>query len=204
MIRNVILDMGNVLLTFDPEVSLNLYCDSEQAKDIIRRELFWGPEWVMGDRGGIPDKGRFDLVKQRVPEQYWDALKKCCDNWYICMNPVEGAAEFCSFVRERGLGIYILSNASDAFYTYFPKFLPLNYFDGVVVSADIHMLKPDREIYDYIVNKYHLCPDECLFIDDMPQNVEGARRAGLHAIRFENDYALIKQLLLIQSEQKST
>lgn len=196
MIKNVILDMGNVLLDYNPEVPLNMFCDCEEAKDIIRNELFHGPEWVMGDRGDIPDKGRYELVKQRVPEKYWDALKQCCDRWYICMNPIQGAAEFCSFVREQGLGIYILSNASDAFYEYFPKFLPLTFFDGVVVSADIHMLKPDPEIYTYLTDKYGLEPSECLFIDDMPQNVQGAKQAGLQAVRFENDYDTVRQLIL--------
>lgn len=112
------------------------------------------------------------------------------------MNPIQGAAEFCNFVREQGLGIYILSNASDAFYEYFPQFLPLTYFDGVVVSADIHMLKPDPEIYTYLTDKYGLEPSECLFIDDMPQNVQGAKQAGLQAVRFENDYDLVRQLIL--------
>ncbi len=196
MIKNVILDMGNVLLDYNPEVPLNMFCDCEEAKDIIRNELFHGPEWVMGDRGDIPDKGRYELVKRRVPEKYWDALKQCCDRWYICMNPIQGAAEFCNFVREQGLGIYILSNASDAFYEYFPKFLPLTFFDGVVVSADIHMLKPGREIYTYLTDKYGLNPAECLFIDDMPQNVQGAKQAGLQAVRFENDYDSVRQLIL--------
>ena len=198
MIQNVILDMGNVLLDYNPDVSLNLFCSCDEEKEIIRRELFSGPEWVMGDRGDIPDSGRFELVRQRVPEQYWGALKNCCDSWHICMKPLEGAKAFCDFVKGHGLGIYILSNASDAFYEYFPKFLPLDYFDGVVVSADIHMLKPDREIFDYLIGKYHLRPEECLFIDDMPRNVEGARQAGLQAFRFENDYAPIRELLLSQ------
>lgn len=58
--------MGNVLLDYNPEVPLNMFCDCEEAKDIIRNELFHGPEWVMGDRGDIPDKGRYELVKRRA------------------------------------------------------------------------------------------------------------------------------------------
>lgn len=199
MIKNVILDMGNVLLDYNPELPLDMFCDCEEAKDIIRNELFRGPEWVMGDRGDIPDQARFELIKNRVPEKYWDALKKCCDQWHLFLKPIAGAAEFCEFVREQGLGIYVLSNASDAFYVYFPKFLPLDYFDGVVVSADIHMLKPDTEIYTYLTEKYRLEPSECLFIDDMPQNVQGAKQAGLQAVRFENDYMPIRQLILSEN-----
>ena len=67
MIRNIVLDMGNVLLDYNPEFVMDTFCSSEEEKDIIRRELFEGPEWEMADSGDIKDKDRFDLVKSRVP-----------------------------------------------------------------------------------------------------------------------------------------
>ena len=147
----------------------------------------------MGDLGEISDPDRYDLVKNRVPEAYWPHLKKCCDGWYVCMEELEGARAFCEYVKQAGYGIYILSNASDAFYTYFPDFLPTDYFDGVVVSADIHMIKPDREIFEYLLKKYGLRAEECLFIDDMQENVEGARAAGMQAHRFTGSHEEIKK-----------
>ena len=153
MIKNIVLDMGNVLLDFNPEFVLNTFCSSDEEKEIIDRELFNGPEWALGDKGDIKDKDRFGLVKVRVPEKYHEALKKCADNWDICMNPLEGAREFCEYVKDHGYGIYVLSNASDLFYTYFPKFLPLDFFNGVFVSSDYLMLKPDVEIYKTFLNK---------------------------------------------------
>ena len=193
MIKNVILDMGNVLLNYDPQIPLDLYCDSREEKEMIRRELFEGPEWRLGDLGEISDPDRYDLVKSRVSEAYWPHLKKCCDSWYVCMEELEGARNFCDYVKRAGYGIYILSNASDAFYTYFPPFLPTDYFDGVVVSSDVHMVKPDREIFEYLLNKYGLKAEECLFIDDMQENVEGARAAGMQAFRFAGNYEEIKK-----------
>ncbi len=193
MIRNVIFDMGNVLLRYDPQVSLDAFCSSEEEKALIRKELFEGPEWAMGDEGLIRDGDRYDLVKRRVPEEHWPALKQCCDRWFICMKPLPGAEEFCRYVKDRGLGAYILSNASDAFYRYFPEFLPLSFFDGVVVSADIRLLKPHREIYQYLLDKFGLRGEDCLFLDDMPQNVEGAREAGLNAFHFTGDFQQVKR-----------
>ena len=188
MIKNVVLDMGNVLLDFDPEFVMNMFCSSPEEKEIINKELFNGPEWKMGDRGDIKDKDRFDLVKVRVPEKYHEALKNCADRWDVCMTPLNGAREFCESVKESGFGIYVLSNASDLFYVYFPKFLPLDFFDGVFVSADYRMLKPDVEIYKTFLEKYGLQGDECLFIDDREDNIEGARKAGLNTFRFMGDY----------------
>ena len=195
MIKNVVLDMGNVLLDFRPEYVLDTFCSSEEEKDVIRKELFEGPEWKMGDRGDIKDKDRFDLVKVRVPEQYHKALKDCADKWDICMVPLEGAEKFCKTLREKGFKIYVLSNASDLFYVYFPKFLPLDFFDGVFVSSDYLMLKPDVEIYKAFLDKYGLKADECLFVDDLAVNVAGAAEAGMNTFRFMGDYdAVISQL----------
>ena len=195
MIKNVVLDMGNVLLDFRPEYVLNQFCSSEEEKDVIRRELFEGPEWAMADRGDIKDKDRYDLVKKRVPEKYHEALKNCALHWDICMDPLEGAKEFCETVKEKGYKIFVLSNASDLFYVYFPKFLPLDFFDGVFVSSDYLMLKPDVEIYKTFLNKYGLKGEECLFIDDREDNVAGAKKAGLNTFRFEGDYEKILSTL---------
>ena len=57
MIKNIIFDMGNVLLSYNPQIPLDLYCRSQEAKDIIRRELFEGPEWVQGDYGYVSNLG---------------------------------------------------------------------------------------------------------------------------------------------------
>lgn len=187
--------MGNVLLDYNPQFVLDTFCSSEEEKAVIDRELFNGPEWKMGDRGDIKDKDRFELVKGRVPEKYHAALKNCADNWDICMNPLEGAREFCESVKNSGYGIYVLSNASDLFYVYFPKFLPLDFFNGVFVSSDYLMLKPDVKIYKAFLEKYGLNGSECLFIDDREDNVAGASQAGLNTFRFKGNYNEILKLL---------
>jgi len=195
MIKNVVLDMGNVLLDFNPEFVLSEFCSSEEEKAVIRKELFEGPEWALGDKGDIKDKDRFDLVKGRVPEKYHEALKNCANHWDICMDPLPGAENFCRRVKEMGLRIYVLSNASDLFYTYFPKFLPLEFFNGVFVSSDYLMLKPDVKIYETFLNKYGLDPKECLFVDDRMENVEGAEKAGMNGFCFKGDYDRVLSVL---------
>lgn len=195
MIKNIVLDMGNVLLDYNPEFVLDTFCSSDEEKEIIMRELFEGPEWKMADRGDINDGDRFGLVKDRVPEKYHEALKNCADRWTICMVPLDGAKEFCEKVRSEGYGIYILSNASDSFYEYFPKFLPLDFFNGVFVSRNYRMIKPDVKIYETFLGEYGLEAGECLFIDDREDNVEGAQKAGMNTFRFTGNYGEIIRLL---------
>lgn len=193
MIKNIVLDMGNVLWNFDPQIPLDLYCETAEEKKIIRKELFEGPEWKMGDLGQIHDPDRYEPVKKRVPEAYWDGLKKCCERWHTCMKAMDGAGDFCDDLKQKGYRLFILSNASDAFYDFFPLFRPLDYFDGVVVSSDVHMVKPDRRIYEYLLRKYDLAAEECLFIDDMQVNVDAARSVGMQAYRFTDSYEEIKK-----------
>lgn len=193
--KNIILDMGNVLLTYNPQVCLDYFLDNEEDKALIMKELFQGPEWVEGDLGYMTDEERYHAVKERIPQRLHKALKNCALQWTMCMKPVAGAKEFCDYVKEKGYHLYVLSNASSSFYDYFPKeFAPLSYFDGVVVSCDIHKIKPDRAIYEYMLEKYELNPKECFFLDDRPENVEGAIALGMSGAMFEGDFQVLREV----------
>lgn len=196
MIRNIIFDMGNVLLDYDPQIPLNTYLDNEDDRAVIRKELFEGPEWIQRDLGKISLEDMYANICKRVPEHLWEPLKKCVYGWDICMTPIDGALDFCTYAKEKGYAIYVLSNAGEDFYRYFPEFAPLDFFDGVVVSSDIHIIKPDVEIFHYLLEKYQLNASECLFIDDREENVEGAKSAGMEAILFHNDFEEIEHWLM--------
>lgn len=196
MIKNIVLDMGNVLFDYNPDFVVNTFCSSEEEKAVIKSELFGGPEWELGDKGVIRDRDRYDLVKVRVPEEYHEALRKCAYEWDICMKPLPGAKDFCNYVKDSGYRVFVLSNASDLFYQYFPRLLPLEFFDGVFVSADHLMLKPDSEIYETFLDEYGLKAEECLFIDDRELNVKAAAELGFKTFRFAGDFEVVKRLFL--------
>ena len=83
---------------------------------------------------------------------------------------------------------------SNRFFHYFPKHYDLNSFDGVVVSSDVKMIKPNPEIYQYILKTYHLNPEESLFVDDMKENIEAAKALGIHGIVFETYEQAVRDL----------
>ena len=187
--------MGNVLLDYNPDAAMQMLGINEKAKPVIMKELFCGNEWVQLDLGNISIDEAFENIKQRIHEEYHSDLRKCIDEWDVCMVPVDGAKDFCEFVKSKGFGVYVLSNAHKSFYSYFPRYFDLDFFDGVVVSADVHTVKPDIKIYKYLLEKYSLKAEECLFIDDRADNVEGAKKAGMNAAQFKNDFEEIKQYL---------
>lgn len=195
MLKNIIFDMGNVLLDFNPQKVLDKFCHSEEEKECIRRELFLAPEWLMADRGVISDRDRYGLIKDRVPEEYRPALHDCCYHWEFCMTPLPDAREFVQDCKKAGYRVYILSNASDLFFTYFNNFSPLSDFDGAVVSCQELLLKPEEEIYRRLFERYHLKPQECFFIDDREENILGGEGLGMKGHVFRNDYAAIREEL---------
>lgn len=188
MIKNIVMDMGNVLLAYDPFVILNRVCDSEREKKLILEHLFEGEAWEMGDRGEITNEQRYEIVKPWLPENLHPKLKTCVEQWDICMEPVTGAKEFCVRRREEGFGMYVLSNACSRFHTYFPKQFGCDYFDGIMVSSDVHLIKPDVRIYELLCETYGLIPQECVFVDDRLENVEAAKEVGMQGIVFAGDY----------------
>lgn len=193
MIKNIIFDMGNVLMDYNPQVPLDLYCKTEEEKEVIRRELFGGSEWVQGDLGNITEEELYEKVRNRIPQKWHDSLRKCVYQWDVCMVPLPEALKFYQYAKQKGYHMYVLSNASRKFYEYFPRFAPLKEFDGIVVSADLHMIKPDIRIYKYLLEKYELKPEECLFIDDRADNVAAAKQAGMQGQVYEGEFENIKK-----------
>ena len=70
----------------------------------------------------------------------------------------------------------------------------MEFFDGIVVSADIHCIKPSAKIYQYLLERYDLIPEECLFIDDRLENVSGAIEVGMQGYQFKNDFEELRKM----------
>ena len=97
-------------------------------------------------------------------------------------------------LRER-YRLGLLSNANDDLRQMLTERWQItDQFDDMIISAEVGLLKPDRRIYELAVSRLGVQPDEAVFIDDMPVNVEGARIAGLQAIQYLNNQQVIEDL----------
>jgi putative hydrolase of the HAD superfamily len=200
VIKNLLMDLGNVTLSFDPKAMVSPWVESEADRDQILRAVFLHPDWSRGDGGGITEAELRENARERLPERLHEALDNVLLHWPEYLTALPGAREFMLDMKARGLKLYALSNAPLR-YQEFRKDLPLvDLFDGEVISALIGRSKPGAEFFRYALDTYSLNPEECLFADDLEPNVLGARAAGIEACVFDGDYGALTALI----EQKNS
>ena len=194
-IKNIILDMGNVLIDFKPENALEEYFPEEE-RELIKTELFEGAEWIHADLGLITNKERFCGVSKRIPERLHKKLEDCIEGWQYCSLSLHpGAQEFLGEITAQGFRLFVLSNACDMFHQYFQRYYDLSIFDGILVSSDVTMIKPYVRIYERLLKNFGLEASECLFLDDRAENVKGAIKAGIQAVTFDGSFERVKKYL---------
>lgn len=196
MIKNIVFDMGQVLIHWTPKQMASLLGFSEQDTQLVERELFRSVEWVRLDRGTIAEADAIRSVCSRLPEHLHEGVAQLITGWWQWpLVPVSGMAELIRELKSLGFGIYLLSNASSGLHEYFHRLPGAECFDGKVVSADWKMLKPQPEIYRTLYSEFHLDPAECVFIDDIPANVDGAMMTGMEGIVFHGDAVRLRREL---------
>lgn len=196
MIKNIIFDMGGVLIDYNPEKTLYGIFDRETA-DILLREIFRNQLWADKDRGIIAPEEIMKIKKDAIPEAVYEKVCEMVDNFYPYMPVFEQMYDFVKSLRENGYGIYLLSNASADFHIRREGIPALSLFDGVLISADYKLLKPEKEIYEALYKEFDLKPEECFFIDDVQKNIDGARATGMDGhCYYHGDLEILKKDLI--------
>lgn len=189
--------MGQVLISFDPLFFISkLGISDKKDIDILLKEIYKSVEWSMMDRGTLSEEDASKIMSKRVPDHLKEYVIKLTSEWNRPIVPINGAKELIKELKDNGYKIYLLSNASLNHKNYWDKVPGSEYFDGVVVSSYIKLVKPDPRIYEHLLDKYNLKANECVFIDDSTLNVEGAVYSGLKGIVFHGDYKEVREKLI--------
>lgn len=195
MIKNIIFDMGNVLIRFDRKIFLDRLDVTQADKDLLLREVFASVEWAQMDRGSKTEETALESICKRLPERLHAAAESLVFHWDEPLIPIAGMYELVEELKANGYGIYLLSNASVRQHAYWPRIPESRFFDGTLISADEQVMKPQPEIYHLCMERFGLKAQECLFIDDMAHNVEGAIWCSLSGAVFHGDAALLRKEL---------
>lgn len=197
MIRNIVFDMGNVLVRYDPEKTLRKYLAREEDIHLLMKEFYGSGVIGDTDRGVKTYENIIDERAPFLPQRLVVLLKKLyLDQCYGReeMPVFPEMYDLVALLKKNGYRVYLLSNAGVDFYQYSPYIPAIGLMDGKIVSSDYKLLKPEKEIYETLFRKYALLPAECVFIDDMPVNIEGAERCGMEGICFSPSWESVSVL----------
>ncbi len=198
MIKNIVFDMGNVLLNYDADRVCRQFMSDKSERKEVSMAVFASQEWLMLDMGIIPEEEALRRMQSRLDtDRKKEMARLCLAHWHeYNMWPVEGMADVVKNLKETGYGIYLCSNASLRLLTCYQQIPGIEYFDGILFSAEVKCIKPQKEMYHHLFERFGLKPEECFFIDDMMQNIEGARACGMEGWCFKDkDVEKLKEVL---------
>ena len=186
MVRNVIFDIGNVLMDFRwMEYMYSLFGDDKQTIEAVNQAIWRHGTWVSMDEG-TNEATAIEKAVSLVPA-HEDEIRRAFVHAGQAMHKQDYAIPWIQELKRMEKRVFYLSNYS-AFSIRANRdvldFLP--HMDGGVFSYQVHIVKPNPEIYRLLCEKYNLNAEECLFTDDMPDNIAAAQECGFHAVLFES------------------
>ena len=186
MIKNIIFDFGGVLLDWNPRYLYKSYFNNDEEMEHFLADICNG-EWNIRQDAGRPFAEAVKELQAKFPE-YAEAIQMYDDDWEKMLKcELPESIDLLKELKFMGYGIYGLTNWSAEKIGYaFANYSFFSLFDGIVVSGVEKVVKPDRKIYEILLERYSLKPGECVFIDDNQVNVDMAKVLGINAIRFDN------------------
>ncbi len=200
MIDTVVFDVGNVLTCFGWKDFIKSFGYSEDVTERIGKATIEGRYWNEYDRGVMTNDeivNNFVSLDKGIENEIRTTMK-CFTG---ILKPAEYAIPWIGELKNRGLRVLFLSNFSERAFNECQDALGfLDYVDGGIFSYRVGLIKPDPAIYRKLIETYALTPQNCVFIDDLKDNVAAASAIGFNTILFE-EYnqarAELKQLLIM-------
>ena len=200
-IQTIIFDLGGVLIDWNPEYVYLKEFNGDRIKMKWFFENICTSSWNEQQDGGKLMK---EATKERV--KLFPEYKKLIEMFYgrweeMLKDEISGTVKIIQDLKKNNYRLIALTNwSAETFPIAIKKYKFLELLEGIVVSGEIKMLKPFKEIYDYTIEKYNLDPKKCVFIDDRLDNVEGAVICGINGIQFESPEKLINKLKELKVE----
>lgn len=199
MIKNIVFDLGGVVVKYAPKNFLNKRFSNIELENFLYETIFASEEWKKLDKGDIQRvSANKEFMRKGAEHNRAFEVQAVLDEWIDIMTPVKATAQLIKRLKANGYNVYYLSNIPKDVMEYFKKnFSFIHLFTGGIASCDVHILKPDAEIYKLLLSKYDLYPQETVFCDDTDANVEAAKQLGMAAFKFKNAETFESELKLL-------
>jgi putative hydrolase of the HAD superfamily len=195
MIRNIIFDLGNVLLSWKPGEFFERSGYGPEEVRIILKDIFKSNEWSMLDNGDITTSEAIDLIASGSSLKR-DNICAIFDLRTKVIFPLVKNVKLLPELNKEGFKLYYLSNFPFDFFEEVKKQYDFfKYFNGGIISAEIGCSKPDTGIFKIFLENYNLTPEECLYIDDIEINVRVAESFGMKGIHLAGTDSLERKLM---------
>ena len=185
-IKNVVFDIGNVIVRWAPLEIVRLTFGEVKASEKLAKSIFQSETWLALNKGFISEPEAKAQYKQSLGLSSLE-----CERLFYYVKQTQlliyGSVELLKRVKSAGYNVYALTDNVHEVVTHLKsEYTFWSLFDGVAVSADLGLLKPQAEIYQSLLIQHKLEASETVFIDDMPYNVEGAKAVGIAGVQFED------------------
>jgi putative hydrolase of the HAD superfamily len=184
--RSVIFDVGGVLLDWNPGRILQGYYADPAERASMKQAIFHHADWLEYDRGALSESAVLERVGARagraVPE-----LARLFEDIRASLQPKADTLALLAALEARRVPLYCLSNMPAESFAYLGKRFDFwRRFNGIVISGEVKMVKPQAQIFEYLLERYGLAAADTVFVDDYLVNIEAAKTLGFHTVLFRN------------------
>lgn len=190
--KNIIFDLGGVLLKYNPQEIMNDLFDESQRDEVVRLMGAMHKMWLTVDKGLLSPQAAAEKLAESFDK---NIVTKFTQEVPKRFKPMDGGVDILKKIKEKGYKTYILSNLSQVAYDSISSYDFLKEFDGAIFSYQHKSVKPESEIYQALLTTYGLNPEECLFIDDLDVNIQAAKDHGIDGIVCKDHTYVLEQLL---------
>lgn len=192
-IENIVFDFGGVLVDWNPRyLYTDHFLDKQEMEDFLHN--ICTDEWNLEQDRGRSLAEATQLLQQQFPGHH-EKIQLFYDQWPVMLkSDIPGTVALLYELKER-YKIYGLTNWSAETITIaYERFPFFSVFDGIVVSGEEKMIKPDKEFFKVLLDRYHIEAASAVFIDDNIKNIKAAEELGFHAIHFQDPVTLEEKL----------
>jgi putative hydrolase of the HAD superfamily len=183
---NIIFDLGGVVLEWNPASILEGYYADPHSRAAMNAALFQHPDWLQMDRGTLTEIEALANLERRTGRPNAE-LAGLFGAIRLSLKPKADTVALIERLAQRQIPLYCLSNMPAGTFEYLrDKHSFWTAFRGIVISGEIKMMKPEREIFEYLLRRFELSASETIFVDDLLPNIEAAQAVGLRTVLFRD------------------
>ena len=196
MIKTIFFDIGGVLIDIHPERTYQYLSDSADVEVSMVKESFPWDAHDQYERGIMNNEDWFITYKESLPQpcclkrsDFWNA-------WKLLLGEEKNTVNILKALNKQ-YSIWLLSNTNPKHIQdeIEKRYLFPSLVNGAVYSFDVGVRKPEKEIYEIAMQRANANPQECLFIDDLLENIQAAKQIGIEGIHFISSEQLKQELV---------